>query len=179
MDLDSPLGSGCLKIQQIDPAEVSPGQFNAMVLREVEERGVRLVVIDSLNGYLSSMPQEQHLVLQLHELLSYLNQKGATTLLIMPQHGMVGNMSSPVDVSFIADTVILIRFFEAEGRIRKAVSVLKNRAGPHEDAIREFRIDRQGVRVGEPLVEFRGIMTGTPEYVGPRDPLMEDRGRAG
>jgi len=178
MDLDSHLESGCLRIQQIDPAEVSPGEFAHMILDEVERRGARVVVIDSLNGYLAAMPQEEHLILQLHELLSYLSQQGVVTFLINPQHGLVGTMTSSLDISFIADAVMLLRFFEAQGRLRKAISVLKNRAGRHEDAIRELRVDAHGVRVGEPLTAFHGVMTGTPQYVGEDRPLLEERNLA-
>lgn len=176
IDLARHVESGLLAIQQVDPAEISPGEFTARVRREVEVRNARLVVIDSLNGYLAAMPQEQQLILQMHELLSYLSQRGVLTLLVNPQQGLMGSMASNLNVSYIADVVVLLRFFEAEGRIRKAISILKNRGGPHEDAIRELRIDRQGVRVGEPLVAFRGVLTGTPEYAGEAGPLMEDRG---
>jgi circadian clock protein KaiC len=178
--LESPLqdhiDSGELIVRQVSPAELSPGEFAMMVRREVEERGVRMIVIDSLNGYLASMSQEQQLVLQMHELLSYLNQHGVVTFLVNPQHGLVGTMATSINISYVADAVVLIRFFEAEGRIRKAISLLKNRGGAHEDAIRELRIDARGIRIGEPLVNFRGVLTGTPEYVGSAAPLMEDRG---
>lgn len=175
LDLDKHVEGGCLKIQQIDPAEMSPGEFVAQLRHQVEVRKVRLIVIDSLNGYLAAMPQEKQLLLQIHEMLSYLNQQGVVTLMINPQHGLVGSMHSTLDVSYVSDTVILIRFFEADGRIRKAISIIKNRGGPHEDTIRELRIDSRGIRIGEPLVDFRGVMTGTPEYVGASEPLMEDR----
>jgi circadian clock protein KaiC len=178
LDLQPYLDSGCLVIKRVNPAELSPGEFAAMVCREVEERDCRMIVIDSLNGYMSAMPQEQQLILQMHELLSYLSQHGVVTFLIHPQQGLVGSMASNLNISYIADAVVLIRFFEAGGRIRKAISVLKNRSGEHEDAIRELRIDAQGIRVGEPLTDFHGVLTGTPEYSGQRDPLMEDRGRA-
>lgn len=176
IDLEKHLESGKLVIRQIDPAEIAPGQFAAMVRDEVEARDAKLVLIDSLNGYVAAMPQEQQLVLQLHELLSYLNQAGVVTFLINPQQGFFGTMSTNgLNVSYIADVVILLRFFESEGRIRKAISIVKNRSGQHEDAIRELRIDAQGVRVGEPLADFKGVLTGTPEYVGSKTPLMEDR----
>jgi circadian clock protein KaiC len=176
MDLQPFIDGGSLVINQVDPAELSPGEFTARVRHEVEQRKVKIIAIDSLEGYVSAMPQEQQLILQLHELLSYMNQQGVLTFLIAPQHGLVGTMATgQLNVSFLADTVVLLRFFEAEGRIRKAVSIIKHRGGPHENAIRELRIDAQGVRVGEPLVHFRGIMTGTPEYVGASAPLMEDR----
>jgi circadian clock protein KaiC len=133
-------------------------------------------MIDSLNGYLAAMPQEEQLILQLHELLSYLNQAGVATFLLNPQQGFFGTMQThSLDVSYVADAVILLRFFEAEGRIRKAISVVKNRSGRHEDTIREMRIDDQGIRIGAPLSAFRGVLTGTPEYRGADDPLMEDR----
>ena len=176
LDLGKHLDSGLLKIMQMDPAEVSPGEFAWNALREVEDRQVRIIVIDSLSGYMAAMPQEKQLALQLHELLSYMNQQGVVTFLIVPQAGLVGSMGTgSLNISYVADAVVLIRFFEAEGRIRKAISIIKNRGGPHEDAIRELRIDSEGVRVGAPLVEFRGVMTGTPEYVGVGAPLMEDR----
>lgn len=175
MDIDRYVESGCLSIEQMDPAAISPGEFTARVRHEVERRGVRMLVIDSLSGYMAAMPQEQHLILQIHELLSYLSQKGIATFLINPQQGLLGTMTSSLNISYVADVVLMLRFFEASGRMRKAISVLKNRAGPHEDAIRELRVDKSGVRVGESLTAFRGVMTGTPEYVGRAEPLMEDR----
>ena len=178
LDIERHMRAGCMVLQQIDPAEISPGEFVARVRHEVEARGARVIVIDSLNGYMAAMPQEQQLILQMHELLSYLSLKGVATFLINPQQGLVGSMASNLNVSYIADAVILLRFFEAGGRIRKAISVLKNRGGMHEDAIREFRIDRSGVRVGEPLRDFKGILTGTPEYVGHSEPLLEARNDA-
>ncbi|MBB5710668.1 ATPase domain-containing protein [Sphingomonas xinjiangensis] len=175
LDLQKHVDSGCLVIQQIDPAEVAPGEFAALVQREVENRGVKMIVVDSLNGYLAAMPQEQQLILQIHELLSYLSQRGVVTFLINPQQGLLGTMATNLNISYVSDAVIMLRFFEAQGRLRKAISILKNRAGPHEDAIRELRIDAQGVRVGEPLVDFKGVLTGTPEYTGERAPLLEAR----
>lgn len=177
MNLSHYLANGQLVIQQIDPAEISPGEFAWRVRSEVEERGSTMIVVDSLNGYMAAMPQEQQLILQIHELLSYLSQLGVVTFLINPQHGLVGTMSTNLNVSYVADSVILIRFFEAQGRLRKAISILKHRGGAHEDAIRELRIDSKGVRVGEPLVNFRGVLTGTPEYFGADLPLMEERKR--
>lgn len=170
------LDSGRLTIEQVDPAQMSPGEFATRIRHAVEKQHCRLVVIDSINGYMAAMPHTNQLILQLHELLSYMNQQGVATIVISPQSGLVGTMSTgALNVSYVADAVILTRFFEADGRIRKAISVIKNRGGGHEDSIRELRIDPQGVRVGEPLIEFHGIMTGTPEYVGSREPLMEDR----
>lgn len=176
IDIRKHADTGRLVIKQIDPAEVSPGEFAAMVREEVEKRGVKMIVIDSLNGYMAAMPQEHQLILQLHELLSYLNKLGIVTFLINPQNGLLGNMTTgSLNVSYMADAVLLIRFFEANGRLRKAISALKSRSGPHEDAIRELRIDAQGIRVGEPLTNFKGVLTGTPEYVGERSPLLEAR----
>lgn len=177
LQLSHYVATGQLVIQQIDPAEISPGEFAWRVRNEVETRGSSLLVVDSLNGYMAAMPQEQQLILQMHELMSYLSQQGVVTFLINPQHGLMGSMSSNLNVSYVADSVILIRFFEAKGRLRKAISVMKHRGGAHEDTIRELRIDSQGVRVGEPLVDFRGVLTGTPEYYGAEQPLMEERTR--
>jgi circadian clock protein KaiC len=176
LPLQAHIDAGLLKLQQVDPAELSPGEFASLVRNEVEERGCRIVVIDSLSGYVSAMPQEEQLILQMHELLSFLNQQGVATFLINPQHGLVGDMTDTgINISYIADAVLLLRFFEADGRIRKAISVIKNRSGPHEDAIRELRVDSHGIRIGEPLTQFRGVLTGTPEYSGSGMPLMEDR----
>lgn len=174
MDLEKHIASGLLELTQMDPAALSPGEF-AMAIREcVEERGCRLIVLDSLNGYLASMPQEKQLMLQMHELLSYLNQSGVATFFINPQNGLVGSMSTGnLNVSYMADAVIMFRFFEAAGRIRKAISVIKNRSGAHEDSIRELRVDSQGLRLSEPLTDFSGILTGNPQYVGAHAPLLE------
>ncbi|MGJ7546867.1 ATPase domain-containing protein [Pseudomonas alloputida] len=169
------IASGTLTIEQINPAEISPGEFAWRVRTEVETRNARMMVIDSLNGYLAAMPQEQQLILQMHEMLSYLAQHGVATFLINAQSGLVGTMATSLNISYVADTVILIRFFEAQGRLRKAISILKNRGGAHEDAIRELNIDSKGVRVGEPLTKFKGILTGTPEYFGSQAPLLEGR----
>ncbi|ARP93339.1 ATPase domain-containing protein [Bordetella genomosp. 13] len=171
--------NGSLAIKQVDPAALSPGEFTSLVRREVEKRNIKMLVIDSLNGYMAAMQQERQLILQMHELLSYLSQKGVVTLLINPQQGLLGSMSTNLNISYVADAVLLLRFFEAGGRMRKAISVVKNRGGPHEDAIRELRIDVSGVRVGEPLTAFRGVMTGTPEYTGESKPLMESRNSHG
>lgn len=175
LELRTHIESGLLVIQQISPAELSPGEFAWRVRSEVEDRGVRMIVVDSLTGYLAAMPEEQQLILQMHELLSYLSQLGVVTFLINPQQGLVGTMTTNLNISYIADTVLLIRFFEAQGRLRKAISVLKHRTGSHEDAIRELKIDSHGVQVGEPLVDFRGVLTGTPEYFGADSPLLGDR----
>ncbi|WP_376088435.1 ATPase domain-containing protein [Roseomonas sp. CCTCC AB2023176] len=175
MDLAPFMAAGLLDLRQVDPAELTPGQFTAAV-RDATEQGARLIVVDSIAGYLSAMPQEKQILLHLHELLSYLNQRGVLTILVHPQTGMMAGMSNmALNVSFMADAVLLLRFFEAGGRIRKAISVVKNRGGPHEDAIRELRVDEQGFRVGAPLTQFRGILTGTPTYVGEGGPLLEAR----
>ncbi|CAO3439221.1 ATPase domain-containing protein [Azospirillum doebereinerae] len=180
MDLQPCIDAGLLHIRQIDPAEVAPGEFTWMVTSEVRENDARLIVIDSLSGYMAAMPQEAELILQMHELLSFLNQQGVVTFLINSQQSLVGSMSTPgLNISYLADTVLLLRYFEAGGRIRKALSVIKNRGGPHEDTIRELRIDQQGLRVGAVLTGFKGVLTGVPEYVGSGGPLLEDRGDAG
>jgi circadian clock protein KaiC len=155
---------GLLHAQQIDPAEMSPGAFAHEVRRAVES-GAQVIVIDSLNGYLNSMPQESFLTTHLHELFAYLNQKGVLTIMVVAQHGMLtAGTPGDVDVSYLADTVLLFRYFEANGEVNQALSVLKRRTGPHERTIRELRIDATGIRVGEPLRHFRGIMTGVPQY---------------
>ena len=164
MDVEKYVKEGLIKIQHIDPAELSPGQFVHHVRRETQTGKVSLVVIDSLNGYLNAMPEEKFLVLQLHELLSYLGQQGITTLLVVAQHGMLGsNMGTPVDVSYLADTVLLFRFYEHEGRIKRALSVVKRRGGEHDISIRELQFKgMDGIYVGEPLHHLRGVLTGVP-----------------
>jgi circadian clock protein KaiC len=175
-DLQQFMDVDLLHIQQMDPADITPGEFACLVRKEIEEFDAKMVVLDSLSGYISSMPQEKQLILQIHEMLSYLNQQGTVTLLINPQQNFVGTMSSTgLNVSYVADAVILLRFFEFEGRIRKAISVLKNRGGSHEDTIRELRIDSQGLRVGEVLNKFRGVLTGVPDFKGHSDQLLEPR----
>jgi circadian clock protein KaiC len=160
--------AGRLTLQQVDPAELSPGEFAHAVCAAVERDGARLVVIDSLNGYLQAMPDERFLTAQMHELLTFLNQQGVVTIMVMAQHGLMGaGMSSPVDVSYLADTVVLLRYFEAMGAIRRAISVVKKRTGRHEDTIRELRLSAsRGVEVGEPLTAFRGVLTGVPVFTG-------------
>ena len=173
IELESHMQAGRLEIIQVDPAEISPGEFSWNVQRAVEQRGCSVLVIDSLNGYVAAMPQEKQLMLQLHEMLSYLNHKGVATFVVNPQHGLVGTMSTGnLNVSYIADAVVLFRFFEAQGRIRKAISVIKNRGGAHEDTIRELKINGRGLTVSEPLKEFKGILTGTPEFVGDSTSLL-------
>jgi circadian clock protein KaiC len=175
MDIEPFCESGLLRIEQIDPAEISPGELTAMVRDAVERQDVRIVVIDSLTGYHNAMPEEQYLELQMHEILTYLNQQGVTTLLILAQHGLIGQMSSSIDLTYLSDSIVLFRFFEAAGGLRRAVSVVKKRVGAHEAAIRELRIDSSGLRVGDPLSAFRGVLTGVPTYVGDNGQLMADR----
>ena len=160
------LENGTLVILQIDPAELAPGQFIDRVRRFVEEGHARVVVIDSLSGFLNAMPNEQFLAMQLHELLAYLGQLGVATILTMVQHGVLGDMQSPLDVSYLADTVLLFRYFEFAGQIRRALSVIKKRSGPHERTIRELIFDPGTITVGNPLNEFEGVLTGTPHFTG-------------
>ena len=159
---------GQVMVRQIDPAEMPPGEFAANVRRAVEQDGARIIIIDSLNGYLNAMPQENFLTLQLHELLAYLSQKGVLTILVVAQHGLMGAVESPIDVSYLADAVLLLRHFESGGRLRKAVSVLKKRSGAHEATIRELFIGPVGLRVGPALEEFSGVLSGTPAFISPR-----------
>jgi circadian clock protein KaiC len=176
IDLAAMRDQGKLFIQQMDASELTPGEFSHRVRMCVDREQIKTVIIDSLNGYQASMPEEQHVVLHLHELLQYLNRQGAATFLTVAQHGMVGgDMKQPIDITYLADTVILLRYFEALGRVRRAISVVKKRTGAHEDTIREFQIDsRRGITVGEPLVEFQGVLRGIPVYVGSSSPLMRD-----
>lgn len=176
MDFEAYVADGSLLLEQIDPAELSPGELSTRVQSGVERNNVRLVVIDSLTGYLNAMSEEQHLVLQMHEILTYLNQKGVVTILLLANHGLIGRMSTPVDMTYLCDSVMLLRFFESSGRLRRAISVVKKRVGPHEDTIREFRISATGVAVGEPLEEFRGILTGVPSFEGKESDLLRDMG---
>lgn len=174
LDLDVPaaVAAGTFRVQQIDPAEVSPGQFAQMVVDAVERDGVRLVAIDSLTGYLNAMPEERLLQIHLHELFSYLGQRGVTSLLTLAQHGPFTHAVQSADVSYMADSMILLRYFEALGEVRQAISVQKKRSGAHEQTIREFRIRPGGLRVGEPLRGFQGVLTGVPSYVGGEGPLL-------
>jgi circadian clock protein KaiC len=172
IDLDAMCASGKLVVEQMDAAELSPGQFAHHVRTCVDRDGIRTVAIDSLNGYNAAMPEEQFLILHLHELLQYLNRQGASTFLTIAQHGMVGDMRQAVDLTYLADTVIMIRYFEAMGRVRRAISVIKKRTGSHEDTIRELTIGSRGMSVGPPLREFQGVLRGVPTYVGSADPLM-------
>jgi circadian clock protein KaiC len=156
-------GPGELLIRQVDPVEISPGEFAHVVRQSVERHHARVVIIDSLNGYLNSMPQNKYLTSQLHELLAYLNNRGVATFLVVAQSGVMGaNMMSPVDASYLADSVVVLRYFEHAGQVKKAISVLKKRTGAHEESIREMWFDDQGVHLGEPLLGLRGVLTGVP-----------------
>lgn len=163
--LSSALESGLMHLRQIDSAELSPGEF-AHAVRDSVEAGARVVIIDSLNGYMNAMPEERFLVIQLHELLTYLAQKGVATMLVVTQHGLVGTMQTPVDVTYVADTVILMRLYEAEGSMHRAISVTKKRTGHHERSIRELLLSQDGVRLGPPLTNLQGVLTGVPRLLG-------------
>jgi circadian clock protein KaiC len=173
--LDRYLSDGEVYIRQVDPAELSPGQFSSLVRQRVERHGSRVVVVDSLNGYLAAMPEERFLVIQLHEVLTYLAHKGVATFLVVAQHGLTGSaMQSPVDVTYLADTVVLTRYFEAGGAVRRALSVVKKRSGDHERTIRELSMGPEGIVVGAPLVAFHGVLTGVPRFVGNTEALTHD-----
>ena len=177
-DLEQYLDSRKLVVQQLDPAEMSPGDLIHQIRTAVLTRDLRLLIIDSLNGFLKAMPGEQLLIVQLHELLSFLNQHGVVTILVMAQYGILGaSIESPVDVSYLADTVILLRFFEAAGKVRKAISVVKKRSGEHEDTIRELKIGPGRIFVGEPLGDFQGVLSGVPNYIGNAEQLMSGHGK--
>lgn len=172
LDVQKYVEAGMIMIRQIKLAELTPGELAYMIGREVEQNNVRVVVIDSVNGYLMATPQERFLTMQFHELLGYLNGKGIVSIMIVGQYGLVGNMQSPIDMSYLADTVVLLRYFEAGGAVRQAISVVKKRTGKHERTIREFRIDTGGICLGQPLSEFSGVLTGIPVYHGDGDGLM-------
>jgi circadian clock protein KaiC len=175
LDLERFRNEGSLFVEQIDAAELSPGEFAHRVRQCVENNRVRTVIIDSLNGYQSAMPEEQSLILHMHELLQYLNRLGVATFVTVAQHGLVGDMKSPVDVTYLADTVILLRFFEAAGRVRRAISVIKKRTGAHEDTIRELKITSRGLVLGDPLEGFQGVLSGVPTYAGKPRPLLPEQ----
>lgn len=166
MDLTPYINSKSLQVFQIDPAELSPGEFSSWVSKAVEQNGVRFVVIDSLNAFLQAMPGEKYLLLQMHEMLSYLNQRGVLTMLVLGQHGIVGDVRSELDLSYLSDTIVLFRYFESRGNVLKAISVAKSRTTNHQTSIREFRLTERGVEIGEPLIDFEGVLTGLPNYRG-------------
>jgi circadian clock protein KaiC len=173
--IDDYMESGLISLQQIDPAELAPGEFAHAVVKAVEKDGARVIIIDSLNGFMNAMPEERFLTIQMHELLTYLNQRGVVTLLVMAQHGIMGvGMASPVDVSYLADSVLMFRYFEAQGSVRRALSVIKKRSGQHESTIRELAITADGVRVGEPLTNFHGVLTGVPVFKPRANVLLKE-----
>ena len=176
IDLQAMVDTDRLVIEQVDAAELSPGEFSERVRRCVEVYKAKTVVIDSLNGYQAAMPEEQALILHMHELLQYLNRQGASTFLTVAQHGLVGDMKAPVDVTYLADTVILLRYFEAVGRVRRAISIIKKRTGAHENTIREYIIDSRGITLGEPLTSFHGVLRGVPTLVGSDSSLLDPIG---
>ena len=165
-DVTEHVASGRIRLTQIDPAEMSPGEFADRVRAAVDKDHASVIVIDSLNGYMNAMPEERFLVAQLHELFMFLRQHGVLAISVVAQHGLLGQMQTPVDLSYLADNVLALRFFEAGGAIRQAISALKKRSGPHEKTIRELRLDASGIVVGEPLAEFQGVLTGIPVYRG-------------
>lgn len=173
IDIKKYVENGMIFLRQVQLAELTPGEFAFMVSQDIEERNTRVVVIDSVNGYLMATPQERFLTMQFHELLSYLSRKGIVSLLVVGQYGLVGNMQTPIDLSYLADTVVLLRYFEAQGEVRQAISVLKKRTGKHDRAIREYRIDSGGIKLGQPLSDFQGVLTGIPVYHGNDERLMD------
>lgn len=173
LDLEPYIDSDQLQVFQIDPAELSPGEFASWVRRAVEQENVRFIAIDSLNAFLQAMPGEKYLMLQMHELLSYLNQQGVITMLVLGQHGIIGDIRADVDLSYLSDGILMFRYFEASGNMYKAVSVAKSRITAHEPSIREFKLGAAGVMIGEPLADFQGVLSGLPHYQGVT-PLMAD-----
>jgi circadian clock protein KaiC len=174
IDLQALQETGNLLVEQVDAAELSPGEFSHRVRKWVDEKQIKTVVIDSINGYQAAMPGENALILHMHELLLYLNRQGASTFMTVAQHGLVGDMKAPVDITYLADTVILLRYFEALGQVRRAISIIKKRTGTHESTIREYRISPQGLTIGQPLDAFQGVLRGVPHYYGESMPLMQD-----
>ena len=168
-----------LILERVNPAELSPGEFACRVRAAVENEGAGVVVIDSLNGYLSAMPEEQFVTLQMHELLTYLNQQGVLTVMILAQQGLVGPMQTPMDLTYLSDAVLLLRFFEAAGKVRKAISVVKKRSGGHEDTVRELKVGPGRIVVGDPLSDFQGILSGVPNYLGDIEQLIGGNGKQG
>ena len=174
IDLEAMQKDGKLVVEQVDAAEMSPGEFATRVRRCVSQQHIQTVVIDSLNGYRVAMPQEEFLILHIRELLQYLNRQGASTFLTVAQHGLVGSLSAPVDVTYLADTVVLLRYFESAGTVRRAASVIKKRSGPHEKSIREYTITNDGLTLGEPLSGLHGVLRGVPDMVASGLPSMEN-----
>lgn len=169
IDLRPHLESGTICLDQIDPAEISPGELTHRIRQAVLRDSARMVVIDSINGYLNAMPQERYLNLQLHELLSFLNQQGVITIMVLAQEGLIGAMHSIVDLSYLADTLVLLRYFESRGALKQAISIIKKRSGYHERTIREISLGPAGIWVGEPLSGLHGVLTGIPSFLNPKD----------
>jgi len=161
-------------LRQIQLAELTPGELSHMISVEVEENGARVVIIDSVNGYLMATPQERFLTMQFHELLAYLNRNGVVSILVVGQYGLIGTMQSPIDMSYLADSVVLLRYFEARGSVRQAISMLKKRTSDHERTIREYKMGSGGLLLGDPLTDFHGVLTGVPVYRGKTGRLMAD-----
>ena len=173
MPLAAYMANDLVHVQRVDPGELSPGQFTALIQSMVEQRDIATLVIDSLNGFLNAMPDERFLIIQMHELLSYLGNRGITTVMTLAEHGLMGKITAPVDLSYLADTVILLRYFEHAGEVRKGISVMKKRAGSHEDTIREFQlVSQNGLVVGRPLHAFQNVLTGAPVFVGGADQML-------
>ena len=171
MDLQQHIDSRQLQVFQIDPAELTPGEFASWIRRAVEQDGIKFIAIDSLNALLQAMPGEKYLLLQMHELLSYLNQQGVVTMLVLGQHGVIGEVRSEIDLSYLSDTIVLYRYFESRGNVLKAISIAKSRVSEHQTSIREFMLTKTGIEIGEPLKDFEGVLTGLPNYRG-ETPLM-------
>ena len=174
MNVSQRIADGSVTLQQIEPGEMSPGEFSFRVRVAVERDNARVITIDGLNGYLNAIPQVEAPLVRMHELLSFLNERGVATLMVVAQHGIVGsNMQTPLDVSYLADAVVLLRFFESQGMVRRALSVMKKRTGPHESTIREFQIGPDRLHVGKALSEFQGVLSGIPQYLGAPAPLFK------
>jgi circadian clock protein KaiC len=174
MNIEGHVKEGRMALRQIQLAELTPGELSYMVSREVEDNGARVVIIDSVNGYMMATPQERFLTMQFHELLAYLNRNGVLTILVVGQYGLVGSMQTPIDMSYLADSVVLMRYFEAEGKVRQAISILKKRTGDHERTIREYRVGPGGLQLGDPLSDFHGVLTGVPVFKGKIGGLMNN-----
>ncbi len=174
MDIQTHLNTGLITLRHLDASEISPGEMGNVICKMVDEENVRVVVIDSLNGYLNAMPEEKFLLLQLHELLAHLSQRGVASILVMAQHGFLGEMHTPADLTYLADTVLLLRYFEYGGMLKKAISAIKKRSGAHENSIREFAIRDNRLVVGEPLTQFQGVLKGVPQYIGGPEAILSE-----
>ena len=177
LDVAEYIDAGLAAIHQVDPAELSPGEIVTRLRIEVEEKNARVVIIDSLNGYVNALPNERFLLAQLHETLSFLAEHGVVTILVAAQKGTIGPMGTDWDASYLADTLILTRFFESHGALKKAISVVKHRKSSHENTIREMQITPAGIRIGQVLNTFRGVLSGNPEYLGKSDDLLNEENR--